>query len=307
MLLSVETISNILKALGFTHIKSTERGWVNTHCPFAKELHEKGTDNSISFGVSVTGWYYCFTCHSHGNLKDLLFRLGKSELVKEFDLHKIQFKKGLDRTKKQNEIEEKYKNVFPKSLLKLYEDSENIARDYLWSRGVRKYIQENNICYDKYNDTVLIPVYDNNIIVGFVGRNLNNKMRYDLDNFPRGKYLYRPVASKKIKSNKIIVVEGTIDTLKTLCAVDDLDVEVGGLLGTSITKFHLTKLKMYDIIYLFLDGDRSGVEATEKLYKELHGRVKLKFMKIPSNKNDPGDLSIKKIRHIYLREAVNLF
>ncbi|RKZ93380.1 MAG: hypothetical protein DRQ40_07705 [Gammaproteobacteria bacterium] len=53
-------------------------GWINVSCPLAPWTHEKGTDRSPSFGISINtldSKYHCFTCKSKGTLSTLVARL----------------------------------------------------------------------------------------------------------------------------------------------------------------------------------------------------------------------------------------
>jgi DNA primase len=73
-MLSQNDIFHYLSLLGIRGYGKFRPGdkWVNFSCPLAPWTHEKGTDRSPSFGISLSeiSAYSCYTCHHHGTLSD---------------------------------------------------------------------------------------------------------------------------------------------------------------------------------------------------------------------------------------------
>lgn len=67
--------SDILQYLAILGIKMPHKikpggKWINFSCPLAQWTHEKGTDRSPSFGISLSpiSAFSCYACHHHGTL-----------------------------------------------------------------------------------------------------------------------------------------------------------------------------------------------------------------------------------------------
>lgn len=71
-MLSVDTITQILKALGCSDAGHAGGQWVTARCPLAFWTHKTGKDSNPSFGVNVqSGSFNCFSCLS-GTLEALV-------------------------------------------------------------------------------------------------------------------------------------------------------------------------------------------------------------------------------------------
>lgn len=64
--------------LGLTGVDAhTRSGWVVAKCPFGPYRHKGATDKTPSFGIKIGNNTFgtCFSCDTHGDLEDLLYRL----------------------------------------------------------------------------------------------------------------------------------------------------------------------------------------------------------------------------------------
>ncbi len=123
---------------------------------------------------------------------------------------------------------------------------------------------------DIFKQRITIPIYDNNVIVGFGGRTLkSDSIKYlnskDSKIFNKNKILFNfDQALKMSPDNSLIVVEGFFDVIK---AYQNNIKNVIGLMGTSFTSDHIKKMKQKNIktIFLALDTDNAGTLASLKI------------------------------------------
>lgn len=186
-------LRKLLGKLDVDVIHKNSRGWLVAPCPFAEWLHEYGTDRNPSFMVHVNpdgySGFNCFTCHQHGNLTDLITKLGRYRA--EGDDDEEQWYRQLALRTMMAEVPEEFvpwdearsnhtlDEMDPLDAelhLRMYPLAweEKDSRKYLKGRGVTQAAAELlDIRYDMDSRRVLFPVYDwERKLFGFTGRTM---------------------------------------------------------------------------------------------------------------------------------------
>ena len=178
-------------------------------CP----LH-KG-DNPTSFVVYPDNHYYCYACGRSGNIIDyvaerdnITYRSAIEELAKEIGINLADSKTFQLEQKKIERVE----NVIQRTHEKV--DS---MREYLHNRGFT------DETIDKFQlgenqGTLFIPIYDaNGTPIGYTMRRFNSKPKYinpeTNEIYEKGKVLFNLHNAKRIKSDKLYLVEGNLDAI----------------------------------------------------------------------------------------------
>jgi len=133
---------------------------------------------------------------------------------------------------------------------------------------------------DQYPDQLLIPLYANGQVCGFIRHIIGSKYLY---NFYNG---YVPFNFHNALSSNLYVVEGVFDALSVWQTGQR---NVIGILGTgNIYKVsRLLRKIMASNVKIMFDGDETGYHAAEKLH-ELYPSSKI--ITLPSG-SDPNSLS----------------
>lgn len=250
----------------------------------------KHEDSSPSFFFNLdTEAYQCFAgCLKGRGIHQLIFQLtGVSqagEVMKEPAL------------KKSSANFEKNKKIIP-TIPQLPIAINNRGEDYLLRRGLStQTIEKWNIRFWDEENAVVIPLEDK----GYVLRFLDNRK-------PKYKYIIGTKISETLFGlsklpktlTNIILVEGSMDCIYLH--------QIG--FTTALALLHadisLQQIKILggitDYVYIMLDGDKAGREASEKIKILLNSRFIKKICVLPDGK-DPDNLSKEKIEEI-LKEA----
>ncbi len=157
---------------------------------------------------------------------------------------------------------------FP-GLLKKWLNSQKISNDVMKEVGLL-----NQGLYDFFNERILFPIKDvTGQVIGFSGRKIKEETfggKYvntpETPLFKKSKVLFGLDLSRKriVKERRAIVVEGQIDCLRLIHA--GLNFTVAGQ-GTAFGEGHARELIQLGVetVYLSLDGDNAGQEATKKI------------------------------------------
>ncbi len=144
---------------------------------------------------------------------------------------------------------------------------------------------------DLFTSRITIPIMKNNTVFGFGGRSLDNSsIKYlnskDSKVFQKKEILYHfDEAMRLSPDNSLIVVEGFFDVIK---AYQFNIKNAVALMGTAFTNNHIKQMKRLNIntIYLGLDSDKAGQDATLKIGKTLlKNGLKVKILKYPEGKD----------------------
>lgn len=167
------------------------------------------------------------------------------------------------------------------------------------------------------HDRVIIPIRDiNSNLVGFTGRTIYEKeewaTRHVEQKWKHGSdYVQYVPGSFKISNllfnlcwaknhlgdpKTLILVEGPCDGLKLEMANIH---NWSAIMGTSLSlsqKNLLIGLNLNKII-ICLDGDKPGIDAANKIQRQLKDYFNIEIIKLPDQK-DPGDLSVEELRNL---------
>ena len=250
------SIENYLESQGNFPVQRAE--YVNWHnSPFRLE-----TKASFKVDKRINRWYD-HGLGKGGNIIDLVMELNSfsvSETLKflsngisSSSFH--QQSKNFDRNKKESMIK-KVKKLENQALI-----------NYLKSRRVNIEIatQFCNEIYYEINDK-------NYFAIGFK----NDQNGYELRNkFWKGCIGKKAITSLKYGHDKVSIFEGFIDFLsyKTLYKNDPIKQDYIISNSTSMVKVLPTELNQYQEVYLYLDNDNSGKNATEFLKQNHKGIV----------------------------------
>ncbi len=181
-------------------------------------------------------------------------------------------------------------------------------------------VKINNKIYDNLYNRIIFPIYDiYNKIIAFSGRSININNKYKYINikknlyFNKNKCLYgfNFIKKRKIKLEKILIVEGFFDVI----TLNKYGIYyVISLLGSSICDRQINFLYYYTNIIIFCyDGDKSGLFSIKKtsflLLKYINENKKCYFIFLQNNE-DPdsfvknyGILNFK----IKINNAISLY
>lgn len=235
----LEISYNILDRLGINANKIKSHGWTTVHCP----LHE---DKNPSCGVRInedgSGVYNCFSCGSHGTLRQLYREINGVSINKDLGIPWEKQEESeastlvrLFRKDTQN-YEEEVKvpdvNIGMKGVLVPVESSQ-VAKRYLEQRKISldiaksmkmKYAIE-AYTYDKgnpndkeqrmnFSNRLVIPIFENGKIMSYEGRDVAGKEAWESKQLREGtNFLYK----------KCIYPKGA--STNTLYQLDKLDKE----------------------------------------------------------------------------------
>lgn len=156
------------------------------------------------------------------------------------------------------------------------------------------------IKYDPVYDSVVVPVYWNNQLVGTVTRNTKDYLpKYqNSPNFPRAEILFGKINPN---AKRIYLVEGLLDCIyASQCGYAALS-----LLGSSISNRQILILRKYRFgqITLALDNDEAGKKATQIVIARLMDGgwllPQLSFVKWPEGIKDANDCTPEQLREVF--------
>lgn len=263
----------------WTHGKNVADGFINISCPHC-------ADSSNHGGFSLDGSIFlCWRCGSHNvfetlslltgiNLKELYKIVKDYNLIIDFEEEKIEYNNTT--------IEMKGDKLLPQH--KKYLESRNFNADYL----ERKYDLKGTLFDKDYGYRIMIPVYYNNRIVSYQGRDFTGKspVRYMMckpenEIIPIKNILYN---LDNCKNRWCIVVEGIFDVWR-------LGDNCCSTLGTSYKKEQLNLLaKRFDIVFTMFDGEPQAQIKARKLGEELTLLGK-EVINLKLESGDPAELT----------------
>jgi DNA primase len=214
-------------------------------CPYHSE------DNP-SFGVETQPPYrfHCFTCGAAGNITKLIKDFGGDmpdvRYIALCEPHGVEF---LD-----------------DSILKQY-----TIHPYLYSRGFNDdTIAKFELGYDASRNSITIPVRDEHARLVYIKyRPLNADKRKYINgkNIKKGDYLYGLYLAKYYR--EVYITEGEFDAI----SMWQMGYPAVALGGCTITKKQIDLLSYFRRVILFMDNDKPGREAADKIKNTLmsHG------------------------------------
>jgi len=180
--------------------------------------------------------------------------------------------------------------------LQLLLEKQGVSSKQMKHTGVFYETDQGNLM-SRFNDRVMFPIQDfQGRTVGFGGRTLRNdkKVAKYINSeesyiFNKRKILYGLSKAKKAikKEGHAILVEGYLDVI--LAHQYGFENVVASM-GTALTMEQVLLLKrLTDTVYLALDSDEAGKQATERSFDVLQ-QYEMKTKIIPINQKDPADV-----------------
>jgi len=264
--------------------------------------HDEGVPSM--FINKESGVYHCFSCHSSGNIFQLITEhLG----LTGFDLVKYLADFSINLT--EEEIYNRLKNHIgsrkPKEVKQVrkliripeYKTIEN--NDYLENRGITKEeikqwemgVVSGNQTHKEflpYRNWIYIPIIQNGVFENYFLRSpFNNRKIYG--KFPRKNLLFG-LDSCTDYSKTIYVVEGIFDMI----FLRKIRVQVVAALSNRLHKEQLELLKKYKRVVLVPDADSPGFELVKTALPLIYS-TSLGVCSIPNGKKDTADCTIDEL------------
>ena len=280
---------NYFKSYGISFItegtKHCQDGWVQISCPFC--IGNPG----YHLGFNLSGSYFnCWRCGFHSNLEVIKLTAGVNwtnakEILNEFEI----YHSGIKYKKK---IASAEKLILPKGNSPL---NKKYAL-YLKRRRFNPYYVIKNFKVSKtknlgsYKHRLIIPIYFNNILVSFQGRDITNKSKLK---YKACKIENEVIHHKNIlygldlaKDKKVILVEGVTDVWR-------LGAGSVASFGIKMKQSQLCLLaERFEKIFIMFDDDPEARKQSEKIGYDLN--IFGLDVEIIHIKGDPGDLDQRK-------------
>lgn len=271
----------------WTSGKNVAEGFTNIQCPHCN-------DHSNHGGFTEDGSrYMCWRCGSHSVYDTLAMLIGVNTRKIYDILNAYSVKVGVEE-KEKIEYHNTTIEVPGSKLLKQHKDyleSRNFDADYL----ERKYDLKGTLACGNYSYRIIVPVYYNNRIVTFQGRDFTGrqKLRYMMcepkkEIIPIKNTIYN---IDNAKSRSVLIVEGVYDVFR----MGDNCIST---FGTSYTRRQLKLIsKKFDRIFVLFDGEPQAQEKALMLSKELT-LIGKDVINLKLEKGDPAELSESEAREI---------
>lgn len=281
-------------------------------CPFHQEINP-----SLHFS-KTKGIFQCFGCKKSGNLISFV------AFVKEIDyvsaMEYLKRKAGISDKVTKKELQKKWKILSKQGDKEIQKDLVNIQyppddleslprRGLFWLRNRKiklSTVKEFKISFAMkgyYRHRAIIPVYNEKGKYQFFEARLlgqtNEKIKVLYPSkAPVSENLFN-LYKAKLMPSYVLLVEGTLDVLY----LSQLGYNAVGCFGTSLSPKQISLLtKYFQTIYLCLDSDRAGKEATLEMIENLLPLVSLKIIQLPNGK-DPDQIS-SSFFHIFFKQAI---
>lgn len=271
----------------WTSGKNVSPGWVNIECPLC-------SDNSNHLGYNLDRNYFnCWKCGANNQYEILMQLLNINffqvrNLLYEYSGRSLVF----DNIKKKTNAS---KIVLPgKELMEMHRKyllRRNFDPDYL----IEKYkIRGTGIAgYWKYR--IMIPIYYNNQLVSYQGRDITNKqkLRYLSLSPEKSVMNIKNVLYNSNNCNKvsIIVLEGVTDVWRfgddCVCTF-----------GTSVTEMQVNLLSQYENIFFIFDSEKEAQQKAKKTALKLSSlgcNTEVIDLQISG---DPGSMNVDEVNYI---------
>jgi DNA primase len=281
----------------YTELKQAGPTLYVGHCP-----HPKHNDSDASFCVNTqTNTWTCYGCHSdkknkeHGNYgSDAIAFI---EWINEGKISWIDTVKFLAKRINLPIPNDSNSKIYKQNYnltQKYIKDMTCDAYEYLYDRGLDdETIEKWTICYDKYDDRVVFPLFDSyNNIVGFNKRlvtpqtkGLNRKYIHspDSDVFKKSQYFYGMQFLDRTK-DYIVLTEGVFDViLPQMYGVSNV---ICGL-GTTLSEYQINVLaKLGKTVIVVYDNDEKGSKTMKKVMPLLESNgISAKLLVLPEGKD----------------------
>jgi hypothetical protein len=287
---------------------------VSISCPLAQKNHGDPYDWNLSCSVLLTddspslAKCHSFNCGAKGSFYRLLEECAQAkgnpkdllEVLKVIaPTEKFTLESSLARSRKQHEakmdalrrprLQAQDRDLMPEGRFTRYANS---VPSYIKRRSLTVDTCKSwGLGHDKNRGCLVFPVrrHDGKL-VGLTGRYYIPDPPTKYHNYAglnKSRYLY---GEHMLEMNKpIIVCEGQIDAILTW---QHLGIPTVACLGEGFSNDHARTICAFNppVVYLFVDNDKAGRMAAEKIEYQLRGRVPVKVM-LPPLGMDPGELT----------------
>jgi len=278
--IGTSNLLNQIKGLGIK-IHSINGDEVVAHCPFVQN-HKHG-DKKPSFGINlVTGRFLCRTGCIKGNSFEELYTAITGRQYIDY--------KNLIILPENKVIKLPQIPILPLAI-------NNKGCEYLILHRALSHesIRKWGILYWESINAIVIPLEQ----IGYVIRYLDATTTKEKYKYVSGTKISNCLfGESKLQFDLryfIILVEGSLDAiwLHQLGYTNTM-----ALLHTDISNIQMKILQKYNMpVYLLMDGDKPGKEATEKLYNKLNYRFFTKRCYLPDGK-DPNDSTLEELKKV---------
>lgn len=274
---------------------------IRCKCP----LH---SDNHPSFSLNINqGVWTCFGCHEQGDFYKLVERVlncssgeayawvesnGRASSVEQLSrAFAIAMETPMGTPPDKNTYWFDYYNNLDNKIMPLW----FLERGFTWDT-----VNQWGIRYDPVMDSVVVPVYQDNQLVGTVTRNTKEYLpKYqNSDNFPRAEILFGKINPN---AKRIYLVEGLLDSI--YCWQNKIN--CAALLGSSISNKQIELLikHRFGQIVIALDNDLAGKKATQdtlnKLQKAGYLLPQLSTVRWPEGIKDANDCDPEILKQVF--------
>ena len=272
---------------------STRENEIFLCCPFCEE---EGTtpDYRFRLGVNVvSGVLHCFNCGKKSSNSEYTFK----ELARALETGTLQaaaqtVKREVIRTKP-----ELPKDFTPVTYERTEDHWNDVALRYLRTRNVSLVqIKKKKIGYSTVGDyryRIIVPVYYEKELAGFVGRAFVTGLQPKYKNSVGQKVIYNVPETPK---RGIVLTEGVFDAMaieKSVARYWDS----GALLGTSLTERQMAQLEPYEKVILWPDPDilervdvMKGWKRVGTQLQEANKKVQIVLPSLELEEYDPSEL-----------------
>ncbi len=168
-----------------------------------------------------------------------------------------------------------------------------LGRLWLYSAGITEPLwSKYKIGYSPKLERVVLPIYKDNKLIWFQARALSKgqQPKYLQPSADRSSILFESINNDNlITSNNIVIVEDILSAI-----VVGRCIKTFSLLGTKITTKQAATLGKYDLITVWLDSDKAGVDGSYNIRKTLSLLTDTRNI---ITKLDPKKLSTKEINN----------
>ncbi len=152
---------------------------------------------------------------------------------------------------------------------------------YLEKRGIPNFLAEDlGLLYNPTHKQVVFPVYDGPHYVGYQGRAVYGKVKYN--DIEKSKYL---MFENTVNCNKVILCEGPISAMKFA----KTGIGYVATMGKSISEKQIDKLISLGVTTIYLGLDRDAHREIKTFYEKWGQKFTLFLLEVPVDRDDFGD------------------
>jgi hypothetical protein len=158
-------------------------------------------------------------------------------------------------------------------------------------RGIPDFLAiELGILYNPVHKQVVFPVYDGNNYVGYQGRAIYGKLKYN--DIEKSRYL---LFESTINSPSVIICEGPVSAIKFA----KTGIGFVATMGKSISEKQIDKLLSLGISTIYLGLDRDAHKEIQSFYDKYYNKFTIYLLEVPTHRDDFGDCTFDECVEVY--------